>query len=216
MSYATCVRLKLFYFPVPKNAGTSVRDCLFEIDNGWHFRPMIIDGQVIYLYSLFGFPDAFRPAPDRPGYIRFAVVRDPMRRFLSAYANKVLTAAMVAKSDFIALGVQPDLPKNPDIETFVAHLDEYRRIPSIRHHTDPQHLFLGNDLAHFHRVFRADNLGELERFLSERAGAPITLRRLNGEGPRIDPATLSPAVRRRIVEHYAADYALLARYYTPG
>jgi len=115
MSYAMCARLKLFYFPVPKNAGSSVRDCLFEVENGWRFRPMILDGQTVDLYDLFGVPTAFKPAPDRPGYLQFAVVRDPVRRFLSACANKVLARSVVAQADFPALRVRPDLPKNPDI-----------------------------------------------------------------------------------------------------
>jgi hypothetical protein len=215
MPYATCVKLKLHYFPVPKNAGTSIRDCLFEIENGWRYRPMIIDGQRIGLHKLFGVPGAFQPAPDRPGYLRFAVVRDPLRRLLSAYASKVLDRPGVARADFPSLGLRSDLPKDPDIETFVAHLDEYRAITTIGHHTNPQRYFLGGDLAHFHRVFRAEDLGELEHFLSERAGAPITLPRLKGGGPKVDLATLSPAARGRIVQHYAADYELLARYYAP-
>ena len=216
MPFATCAKLKLHYFPVPKNAGSSIRDCLFEIENGWRYRPMIIDGKRVGLLNLFGVPAAFQPAPDRPGFLRFAVVRDPMRRLLSAYANKVLDRPGVANADFSALGLPPDLPKDPDIETFVTRLDEYRVIPTIGHHTNRQGYFLGDDLAHFHRVFRAEELGELERFFSERAGAPIKLPRLKADGAKIDPATLSPAARRKIAQHYAADYALLARYYAPG
>jgi len=215
MPYATCVKLKLQYFPVPKNAGSSVRDCLFEMDNGWRYRPMIIDGRWVGLFEFFGFPAAFQPAPDRPGYLRFTVVRDPLRRLLSAYANKVLDNPGVASADFAALGLRSDLPRAPDIETFVAYLDEYRLISNIRHHTNPQRYFLGDDLGHYHRVFRAEDLGELERFLSERAGAPIKLARLKADGTKIDPATLSPAARRKVAQHYAADYALLERYYAP-
>ena len=215
MPYATCVKLKLQYFPVPKNAGTSVRDCLFEIENGWRYRPMLIDGRRVGLFELFGSPTAFQPAPDRPGYLRFTVVRDPLRRLLSAYANKVLDRPGVAYADSASLTPRSDLPKAPDIETFVAYLDEYRLISRIRHHTNPQRYFLGDDLGHFHRVFRAEGLGELEHFLSERAGAPIRLPRLKAEGTKIDPATLSPAARRKIAQHYAVDYALLGRYYAP-
>ena len=62
MSYATCVKLKLFDFPVPKNAGTSIRDCLFEIIDlaARHRLPAIYalrafiegDGPVSYAASL--------------------------------------------------------------------------------------------------------------------------------------------------------------------
>lgn len=216
MSYATCVKLKLFYFPAPKNGGTSIRDCLFEIENGWRFRPMIIDGRKVGLYNLFGIPTAFQPAPERPGFLRFAVVRDPLRRLVSAYADRVLARQGTDSADFAALGIRSDLPKVPDIETFIAELDEYRKIATVAHHTSPQAHFLGPDIGYFHRVFRVEALDELERFLGERAGAPVTLPRRKSDGPKIDPATLSAAARQRITERYAVDYALLRDFYSPG
>jgi hypothetical protein len=216
MPHATCIKLKLHYFPVPKNAGSSIRDCLFEIENGWRFRPMIIDGKRIGLYNLFGIPTPFRPAPETPGFVRIAVVRDPIRRLVSAYANRVLRHQGIAKADYASAGLRADLPKVPDIETFVAELDEYRKIGTVAHHTNPQAHFLGSDLGYFHHVFRVEALDELERFLGERAGMPVSLPRYKSDGPKIDPATLSAAARQRLAEHYAADYALLRDFYPTG
>lgn len=215
MTFAAILKPKLFYFPVPKNAGTSLRNCLFEIENGWPYREMIINGKPLELFQLLGSPGPFQPAPEWSGFLKIAVVRDPISRLISAYKNRVLFFRQISKADFEIYKVPSSLSKEPDLNTFIEYLPEYRKIPAIAHHTNSQAYFLGDDIGYFDRIFRFEQLQEIETFLSDRINAPVRLPELRTEGPKIKASSLSGEMRLRAIEYYRADYTLLKDYYEP-
>ncbi|HZF30642.1 MAG TPA: sulfotransferase family 2 domain-containing protein [Gammaproteobacteria bacterium] len=213
MAFCFSKSLNLFYVPVPKNAGTSMRACLFEIDNGFPYRDMIVNGKTVPLWSLYGSPEAFTPlASLPPGAIKVAIVRDPWLRLVSAYRNRVLFYQETNPRLMQHHGVDTRLSPMPTFRSFVENLTEYRKIPAIAHHTNPQVYFLGDDPAYYDRLFHVERLAELEDFLSTRAGKQIALPRLRKEGPALDAASTEGLDLRAIVaERYASDHAFLAR-----
>jgi hypothetical protein len=213
MTCATIIKPQLFYFPVPKNAGTSLRHWFFEIENGWPYREMIINGSLLKLFQLLGAPGPFQPAPEWDGFQKIAVVREPISRLISAYKNRVLFFQQISTSDFESYQIPSGLSKQPDLNTFVEYLPEYRKIPSIAHHTNPQSYFLGDDVGYFDRIFRFERLSEIETFLGDRLGVPVRLPKLRTEGPLIEASSLSSEMRLRAIEYYRSDYNLLKDYY---
>lgn len=129
MAPAIIKAVKILYYPVPKCAGTSMRACLFEIENGFAWCGMIINGHTTHLHDYLGKAGPFQAmALPEPNWERIAIVRDPVERFLSMYRNRVLHYGDISASRMERRGVRADLPTTPDLETFVAHLAEYRKL----------------------------------------------------------------------------------------
>ncbi|MEJ0013751.1 MAG: sulfotransferase family 2 domain-containing protein [Bauldia sp.] len=203
--------LNLVYFPVPKNACTSMRACLFEIDNGFPYRDMVVNGIKVELWSFYGPAGPFTPITSLPlGVTKIAIVRDPWQRLISAYRNRVLFYRETKTSLMQQHAVDARLPALPNFRAFVENLTEYRKIPAIEHHTNPQVYFLGDDPAYYDRLFRVDQLTDLEDFLSRGAGRKIELPRLRRDGPALDPRSIEGLdLRAMVAQRYAADYAFL-------
>lgn len=210
--FAVCVKAKVVYHPAPKNAGSSMRQCLFEIDNGRPYRPMIIDGKNIELFMIYGQPVKFQAAPPMPEYQRFALVRDPVSRFLSAYANRVLDPRWRNRSHE-QLCQSMGLPAMPDIDEFIDNLQMYQSISEIRHHTRSQRFFLGDSLSYYDRIFKVENLPEAIDYLSSRSGVPVDFPALKADGPKLRKSELSDLSLRRLKQLLASDYELLSDFY---
>lgn len=146
---------------------------------------------------------------------RFCVIRDPLRRLLSVYTNRVLEYRDTFNSR--KLRDDPafsDLPRSPDADTFFRHLDRYRRASSsIRHHVMPASLFLGPDLGLYDRVFTTAHLNDLAAQLSEKTGQRVALPRANVSGMALRIDDLSAPARDAIRAHLAEEYDYLSGYY---
>jgi hypothetical protein len=210
---ASCLSrvLRVLYFPVPKNAGTSLRACIFEVDNGYPYRNLLINGHEVQLWELLARPGPFEPTVAPPGVAKIAVIRDPWRRLISAYRNRVLHYREAALGAMERHKVRADLPETPPFRIFVENLAEYRKIPQIAHHTNPQVHFLGADPLFYDHLFDVAALDRLARFFSERAGRPVALPRLRADGPVLSEAdTAGDDLRRLVAERYEGDYRFLA------
>ncbi|SEQ02357.1 Sulfotransferase family protein [Faunimonas pinastri] len=208
-------RLGMAFFPIPKNAGTSVRYAMFELENGRGFKPESLpDGRLSALFMTCpALP--FEQIAQGPvaGLTRFAVVRDPLERVVSAYKNRVLFYRELETADYTRYNLPDWLPRSPDINTFISLLDYYRKMPVMAHHTRHQRVYLGPDLAFFDRLFQMHELPELADFLSERSGRPVALGKLRNDGPQVPLDTVSDESRRRLRRYYDIDYALLGDRY---
>lgn len=212
VGYAICVGAKVIYHPAPKIAGTSIRQYLFSIDNERAYQPMIINGKRIELYRLYGLPDKFAEAPRRPGYEIFTVVRDPISRFLSAYANRVLDPRGRDR-DHNSVCDSLRLPRDPDLDTFLTHFADYQQIRVIRHHTRPQSFFLGQSLGYYDHVFKFEELGSVFAYLESRAPQPVAIPTFKTDGPKVKKQDIDRKTSDRIKEILADDYTLLGNLY---
>lgn len=82
---------RLLVTTAPKVACTSIKAALFEVENGFDFRPFHVNGKLRHIHDPAIYPArAFAGLPATTGCLRLTVVGDPLRRFLSAYANRVV------------------------------------------------------------------------------------------------------------------------------
>ena len=207
-------KYQLAYFPVPKIACTSLKQMFYLLQNGSDFEPRsAMHGN---LRNIHVGPFRTRSFYDKDGVdlsqaFRIAVVRDPLDRLYSAYANRVIThkelsEQALAKTKASAIGLRPD----PDFMSFVNDLDGYRLVsPSIRHHTDPMTYFLGPSCDYYHKVYRINQLDQLVADVRQQTGVMCALPHEQRAPKGVSRPDLSSAAFDRLREFYSGDYALL-------
>lgn len=212
-------RYNLAYFPVPKTACTSLKSYFYEIEHGAPFIPYRGDDErMIYIHNKIFSSSFFGEARAEclASCHRIAVVRDPVERFVSAYANRVLhhkelSAAALNTPLGEALGLLP----TPAFELFVERLDEYRLASwSISHHTNPASYFLGPDLGYFHKTYKFSEIGQLHADICARTGTNFALPHEQKMGAAFPLPGPKHPCWRKLREFYAGDYALMKGYYS--
>lgn len=219
--------LKLAFQDSPKVASTTIKSWLYACVYGDLYPP--VTGTMPNVHNFFNARNTdqhrivdisqFRPEA-HPGYFVFAVTRDPVRRFISAYSNRVVFHRELgerAKPEFHPSLV--GLPATPTINVMIDNLDAYRRLQhSIRLHTQLQVEFLGRNLGIYSRIvdirdvdsLRQDILGHFARLgLDKAIAAPFPAERLQAGGPKLGLEVLNPYSFERLVDFYREDYDLL-------
>lgn len=207
--------LKLSYTPVPKTACTSLKMVFFDVENGREFVPFRRNGREFHIHNvyasvLFNAKQAERLADHR----RLILVRDPIRRLLSAYGNRVVhhreLSLASARKELLAHDLAPD----PELKEFVAKLPRYAKaVESIDHHARPLVDFAGTDAGHYTRVYRMSEIGELVADVSAIAGRKLPLGRLQTGGPKLSVDDLGRKEIDALREFYAEDYRAFGRWF---
>lgn len=202
---------KIGYRDIPKTACTSIKIVLYSLQFNKDFERSNHGGKHIHQVM------ASLNQPLNNAEFKFIVVRDPIKRFLSAYANRVIFHKELS-FNFISKN-HPDLLDeikvfDPDLNQFIKYLDTYLKIKTIRHHIKPISNFLnGNDLTYFTNVYKLENLHELEKDLSNISGKKVVFGRFQTGGPKIKINELSSEQFKKLLNFYAKDYELLAGLY---
>ncbi len=207
---------KLAYFSVPKAACTTLKRVIFQVDEGRPFRMADQGGTALHR----SFPTQDYSASTMQGlgdHWKFTVIRDPARRILSAYNNKIgIWSARIARAlkrpdrrdALLADGIE----EHPSLDAFLLNIDAYRRhFKSIRHHTDLHQVFLGPDLSAFDQIYRIEEMEDLRQELSRRVGRNVKFPQANTSTTKAEPAT--QAARDALMDYVASDYAYLSRFY---
>jgi hypothetical protein len=207
-------RWSIGYQPIPKAACTSIKEMLFRMTVGQPFSPALADGaRHVHNYFTQRHRDVSAAA------FRFVVMRDPIKRFLSAYSSRVLRHRELSREKLSGMQLDPaidwdDFPFDPDLETFVERFDLYRSIPTIAHHCRPVSEFCAS-LAAFDKVYPFERLrdvaADLQRLTGLHAELPHSQR-----ASRIPLDQLPAKAFDKLVELYAADYEMLAGLYSPA
>jgi hypothetical protein len=200
--------MKTSYLAVPKVACTSLKSMFFEVENGRSFEPYVANGRKVHIHNVYpslNFSDV--PKPRIADHARFALVRDPVKRFLSCYSNRVLHLKELSQANAGAALAGRDLAPDPDLGMFIDRLDDYRAASvSIRHHTNPLVTFLGRDPGYFAGLYRIEQIDTLIRALSDRLGRDLVAGRLQTGGPKLDVGLLTAAQLAQLRARYAEDY----------
>jgi hypothetical protein len=213
-----CERLKLSYFPIPKNGTSTMRAVLRAINDederiSRHVRTRGADVGATEETSARNFPRAQREYEAAGlGYERLVLIREPLRRFYSGFQNKVRNGRLAKLAEAERLP-ESGLPTRPDLETFVDNLDQYRAESfMIRRHFYPQSHFTGRDLSWYHHVYQLERFGDFARFMSDRLGQEIAFPHVKKQD--LDwVADVSPKTADRIRAAYERDFRVLADFY---
>lgn len=208
-------KFELAYVSVPKVACTSIKSVLFEIENGFPFRPFTANGREFWIHNFYhSIPFSELKRGRIRDFHRIAVVRDPIERALSCYSNRVVQHRELSQEIAGARLAGSGLPVDPDLSTFVANIAAYSRlVAEIGHHAVPMVHFLGENAQYYHRVYRFDELNEMIDDISARTGTRVTLevmqksRRLSAE----DALTADEVALLK--DYYAKDYQVFGAYF---
>ncbi len=205
---------KLSYIPVPKIACTSLKTMFFEVENGFPFKPFRASGYHWWIHRFYeSVPFEKLPHARMAGHRRIAVLRDPVKRLLSCYSNRVVHHKELSEAKAGAQLAQARLPADPDLSTFVRHLADYSRaVGTIAHHAAPMVTYLGRDPAWYDRLYRIEETGKLAGDVEELTGRAVPLQRLQKGGPKIAVDTLDARDLARIKLFYEEDYDVFGRH----
>lgn len=140
-------RYKFIYYPMPKNASTSLKSLIFKIE----FKDVQERGRSHLAYASYLF-DHFQIAPElEDKYFHFFVYRDPIKRFISSYINRIWEKEDIKKTNQYNNNLGDPLPDYPDINDFIENLEDYiLRYKSIFHHFIPQFCFLNKRVKNYY------------------------------------------------------------------
>lgn len=201
-------KMKVAYFPVPKVACTSIKLMFYMIENEREFIPSYRNGVLFHIHNYYHTLPFGNVSQNRVrDHFRICVVRDPIRRFLSCYSNRVVFHRELREDWLSREAIEAGAIPNPTLAEFVERLEIYRRhSASILHHTDPQTVFLGTDPSYYARIYQMSELENLRRDLSDRAMMSLSLPHEQSGGPKIAPDSLSSNAREKIRKFYSTDY----------
>lgn len=220
--------LKLVYFDIPKVACTSLKTLLWELEHGRPLRNTAprrainrllpreariptrihdIDG---YRTWSFARTDIAALPQD---YDRITVLRDPIARLVSAWSNKASDAVFAARDEFEDLRNE-GLSTQPSFSEFLADFERYKAVSRpVRVHNHPYAWHLGPDLAFYQHVFKIEDIGALDAYLSARAGRPMAIPRANRSSAARTAPVMTPTDIERIVALTQSEYDWLGTLY---
>ncbi len=211
-------QFKIAYYPVPKTASTTMKYAFYMLEHGKAFEKEKAPEQKAGIHSAyFGTRRFYEIDHSRyEAYSRVAIIRDPVRRILSAYNHRVVRLRELAENRIdMELAASLGLVPNPTRDVFLRNLEKYRILSkSIKHHTDPFTHFLGHDMSYFTDVVKIGKLGELAAQIEALTGRKFEIgHQQKGSGKPL-VLKMGRGARNAILNYCAGDYALLKGYFS--
>ena len=184
--------IKTIFVHVPKAAGTSIERHLRKSEKD------VVGGHTTALGFRRKYPEEFA------SYFKFAVVREPVERFISAYRYLKQMPVHAALNNQIV----------HDCESIEEFVEKARASPAILEkivHLLPQHRFVCDPQGAIlvDSVFRFENLENAWVAICGRVGIPhVPLRRLNPSLPALGNAKITGEVLSLVRTVYSPDFEL--------
>ena len=143
------------------------------------------------------------------GY-RFTFVRDPLRRFESAYRDKLVNSPELRPQVQAALGRSADPDSPVSLEEFVHAVEQQDPLVEMDPHWRPQHVNLMHPVVSYDHIGRVESFGDDLAAITAAAGlppVPFVRRNVSASttGSLFDGR---PELVRRVRAIYALDYEL--------
>jgi len=208
MPYLMPAQRMAFFFS-PKAGGTSLRAFLFHAENGFPFRDYSVQGTRFDANTLAAnYRFTHTDHASLEGYRRFALLRDPVTRFLSGYSNRVLHFRQLSIEAAGPNLLREGLPPDPDIATFTENYIGYLRCSKpVARHFLKQQKFIGTDAGYYDRIFTLERIDELVAFVNARCKSDAKMPRLQTGGPRLDFFALPEDVQHDVLNICRHDIA---------
>lgn len=224
--------LRLAYFDITKVGSSSIKLAFWELDHKAPFEGRGLERvknallwklakrKLVRPRNIHEMPgyrnEHFELAVVPEGYLRFTLLRDPAERIRSAWRDKINRAQFAWRGEEMDLEAE-GLPLDPTFGEFIDHFETYRMVSRpVRVHTTPYAWHIGSDLGVYDRVFRIEAPAELDAFLAERAGRPVTLPHENSSARKARDDRLTPSQLDRLFDILEPDYAILDGLYNPA
>ncbi|MGD1703203.1 tetratricopeptide repeat protein [Dapis sp. BLCC M229] len=203
--------LELVYLPIPKCASTTLKHTFYSLKFNQEYS-----GTVEQIHQLwYPYTDVLKNLKNLDKYFKFTVIRDPIKRLLSCYKNRVLHHKSLWLKSVRGKLENAGLKLEPDINYFVENLENYFQISdAMIHHASPQNKYIGKDLGIYDLICPIENLESLRQIISQKAKVEIEFPRLQTGGPKITLKDLTEKSLTKLIEFYAEDYQLLQDFYS--
>ena len=203
---------KIGYFGIPKAAGTSIKHTLFKIKRGRNFdsKDNIAQREKANIHKFFESEISDISDCD----FRFIVIRDPIKRFLSAYNNRVghhkeLTYEAI-NDKYLKKIINVF---QPNINEFINDFQTYYKVQTINHHTRPINTMLNDGLNSFTHIYKIEQLDSLKIDLENKLNQKVHIPRLQINGTNIGLKDLDRNQIEFLINFYLEDYKILKNYY---
>ena len=216
--------LKLIYVSIPKCACTSLKNCMFYLENKHDYKTIKNNGKNLDIHRLYPsmYFDKFKKKLENSNYnikdfTKICLIRDPIKRFISAYTNRVNHHKELSKNIIEEYDLDPSMA-NPNFIKFVKHYYIYRNVRSIKHHTDLMFKFIGENPSYFDKIFNLNNINEVSDFLKEKYDIDYKIPKLQTGGGGSDSIDIEdlkknrPNIYKRIEEITSKDYKIFSKY----
>ena len=205
-------KYKIMYNPVPKCGCTTLKHAMYFLQTG--VDKSVEDKNHVHLFyesSKFFMPDEEIMSDD---WFRFCVVRDPVKRFISCYTNRVVLHKDQKKGNGNQIIKKYNLPQEPSFAEFLDRYEQYSGIIEIKHHSDLLSYFLGSAPEIYSEIYDLSQIDshiipQLETFTN----LTIKKHRYQLSKTKIEVSDLSDSQIKKIKSMYEEDYDLYGKWF---
>lgn len=141
----------------------------------------------------------------------FTFVRDPLRRFQSAYLDKIVNSDRWRGQIQVALGQDPDPERQVTLDDFVAGVERQDPIGEMDPHWRPQHINVMTDLISYDHIGRIETFYDDLETIRKATGlpeVPVEVRNRAKGDAVADTFTDRPDLEERVRAIYARDFEI--------
>jgi len=208
-------RNKYAYVSVPKCACSSAKSFLFEVENGFEFRPFELNFNTYDIHAIAR-SIVFEKLPKEriKDYARMTIVREPVARILSCYKNKILLDEAFTSPKEWQKVKDLRLDPKPPFHVFVDRLEDYRAASlMVEHHSRPLRYFLGTNPDYFDGIFDISETPAFEQFVKKHTGTTASMPVHNKSTNDVKPKDIADTASKKIKALYQEDYDLFGKWF---